>query len=266
MNVVGFASVLAFMGFLRGMDECIDQRNVYLYPNIGSASSLRTVADVVVSGQAARIVAEEDESGIRALYSVYGGHTHGDMAFTVDNKKSARGFILRSVFICTLLTITTAAGMVVADTYDHSSRPLGAGAFWASVGPCHAGSAVRVTCAVTAALYAVHACTYVYAHVHHLTAVILGTVVVFVACMFAIAAMQPSRARQRALVMPPRFIHGSSDEAGGACSICLECPEFGSVCRRLPCGHEFHAECIEKWVAVTARCPNCCADVPSALA
>lgn len=47
------------------------------------------------------------------------------------------------------------------------------------------------------------------------------------------------------------------------CPVCLE--QFkkgrrcspGDVCRRLPCEHFFHNDCIKKWLLVKMACPNC---------
>lgn len=41
----------------------------------------------------------------------------------------------------------------------------------------------------------------------------------------------------------------------GLCSICIDMVEGGG--RVLPCGHAFHRECIEPWLAGRATCPNC---------
>mmetsp|Transcript_57056 Transcript_57056/g.105485 ORF Transcript_57056/g.105485 Transcript_57056/m.105485 type:complete len:392 (-) Transcript_57056:31-1206(-) len=42
------------------------------------------------------------------------------------------------------------------------------------------------------------------------------------------------------------------------CSICLEaCTEGQLVRTLLSCGHQFHGECIEKWLARREWCPNC---------
>jgi len=41
------------------------------------------------------------------------------------------------------------------------------------------------------------------------------------------------------------------------CSICLSGFADGNVMRRLPCGHEFHRHCIDKWLRRNKRCPLC---------
>mmetsp|Transcript_19995 Transcript_19995/g.34387 ORF Transcript_19995/g.34387 Transcript_19995/m.34387 type:complete len:253 (+) Transcript_19995:217-975(+) len=42
-----------------------------------------------------------------------------------------------------------------------------------------------------------------------------------------------------------------------ACPICLDDIHPGNRMKRLPCGHEFHADCITKWVCQTNKCPYC---------
>ncbi|CAE7449135.1 unnamed protein product [Symbiodinium natans] len=41
------------------------------------------------------------------------------------------------------------------------------------------------------------------------------------------------------------------------CSICLSGFVDGTLLRRLPCGHEFHRHCIDKWLRRNKRCPLC---------
>eukprot|EP00434_Breviolum_minutum_P020546 symbB.v1.2.018118.t1/scaffold1432.1/size120878/22 len=47
----------------------------------------------------------------------------------------------------------------------------------------------------------------------------------------------------------------SSDEE--PCSICLSGFGEGVHMRRLPCGHQFHRQCIDKWLRRNKRCPLC---------
>merc|ERR1719421_256814 len=45
------------------------------------------------------------------------------------------------------------------------------------------------------------------------------------------------------------------------CSICQhEMSDFDRI-RALPCGHEFHSECIDNWLAQASNCPLCRARV-----
>ncbi|KAK4266771.1 hypothetical protein QN277_023648 [Acacia crassicarpa] len=41
------------------------------------------------------------------------------------------------------------------------------------------------------------------------------------------------------------------------CCICLCAYEDGAELRELPCGHHFHADCIDKWLIINANCPLC---------
>ncbi|KAB8116512.1 hypothetical protein EE612_057641 [Oryza sativa] len=59
----------------------------------------------------------------------------------------------------------------------------------------------------------------------------------------------------------PKFLHvgvGDDDNAcaGAQCAICLGEFVAGDALRRGPgCGHRFHAECVERWLRVSATCP-----------
>nr|WRJ69781.1 RING finger domain-containing protein [Oceanusvirus sp.] len=54
----------------------------------------------------------------------------------------------------------------------------------------------------------------------------------------------------------PMVDHGLSEE----CAICLSEPE-GGVRKGKACGHEFCAECIEKWLSEHTTCPVCVTDL-----
>merc|ERR1712217_261715 len=41
------------------------------------------------------------------------------------------------------------------------------------------------------------------------------------------------------------------------CTICLDDFHDGDVARRLPCRHDFHSECIKKWLRRSKQCPLC---------
>merc|ERR1740121_2564594 len=41
------------------------------------------------------------------------------------------------------------------------------------------------------------------------------------------------------------------------CSICLSDFDEGNRIRRLPCSHNFHAQCIDQWLKRSTRCPLC---------
>jgi len=44
---------------------------------------------------------------------------------------------------------------------------------------------------------------------------------------------------------------------GEVCSICLSDYEKGNILKTLPCKHNFHAECIDKWLGSNNKCPMC---------
>jgi len=48
------------------------------------------------------------------------------------------------------------------------------------------------------------------------------------------------------------------------CSICLEnsLSEEPTPRRKLKCGHEFHARCINSWIALKSNCPLCREKIP----
>eukprot|EP00928_Gymnodinium_smaydae_P037013 TRINITY_DN25762_c0_g1_i1.p1 TRINITY_DN25762_c0_g1~~TRINITY_DN25762_c0_g1_i1.p1 ORF type:complete len:283 (+),score=32.62 TRINITY_DN25762_c0_g1_i1:56-850(+) len=53
---------------------------------------------------------------------------------------------------------------------------------------------------------------------------------------------------------------------GDECRVCLCALEQGEDVRQLPCGHVYHAPCIERWLSSSkATCPVCGADVSEAL-
>ena len=46
-------------------------------------------------------------------------------------------------------------------------------------------------------------------------------------------------------------------EAGRACSVCINEYAQGNKLRRLPCSHEFHIHCIDRWLSENNTCPIC---------
>mmetsp|Transcript_44683 Transcript_44683/g.104896 ORF Transcript_44683/g.104896 Transcript_44683/m.104896 type:complete len:267 (+) Transcript_44683:190-990(+) len=48
-----------------------------------------------------------------------------------------------------------------------------------------------------------------------------------------------------------------ADSKAGNCSICLEVLAEGHNARILPCLHQFHTECIDRWLTDNATCPVC---------
>ena len=41
------------------------------------------------------------------------------------------------------------------------------------------------------------------------------------------------------------------------CLICMENFSAGNRIKKLQCGHEYDAECIDKWLSAEKRCPVC---------
>jgi hypothetical protein len=51
------------------------------------------------------------------------------------------------------------------------------------------------------------------------------------------------------------------DEDTEECIICATNYKHGDKRRRLPCGHKFHAPCVDKWLARSCVCPLCKVDI-----
>ncbi|CAG8582953.1 4444_t:CDS:2 [Diversispora eburnea] len=60
-------------------------------------------------------------------------------------------------------------------------------------------------------------------------------------------------------ITPEPLILPNPDDA--VCAICLSSYEDGEELRRLWCSHHFHRECVDPWLAMNRRCPNCRKDV-----
>jgi len=41
------------------------------------------------------------------------------------------------------------------------------------------------------------------------------------------------------------------------CSICIAEIQTGEAVRQIPCHHLFHVACLDQWLQINARCPNC---------
>jgi len=53
----------------------------------------------------------------------------------------------------------------------------------------------------------------------------------------------------------------SPSEDKPSCSICMYEYEVDQEVRTLPCEHEFHATCIDRWLRIKRECPLCRADI-----
>ena len=55
---------------------------------------------------------------------------------------------------------------------------------------------------------------------------------------------------------------GDGDETSApTCAVCMCDAEEGDALRRLPCRHEFHQSCVDRWLADHRTCPMCKSDV-----
>lgn len=50
---------------------------------------------------------------------------------------------------------------------------------------------------------------------------------------------------------------GMDSEVGKVCSVCISDYVTGNKLRRLPCMHEFHIHCIDRWLSENCTCPVC---------
>ena len=58
-----------------------------------------------------------------------------------------------------------------------------------------------------------------------------------------------------------RWTRADGKEEEACCSICLSDFENGDEVRTLPCSHQFHAACVDRWLKTNRACPVCKADV-----
>lgn len=61
--------------------------------------------------------------------------------------------------------------------------------------------------------------------------------------------------------------HAESPQTPSTCSICLDDiemlqPETQADVKSLACGHKFHKECIDRWLAGHTTCPVCRQSIP----
>lgn len=51
--------------------------------------------------------------------------------------------------------------------------------------------------------------------------------------------------------------NGVDSELGKVCSVCISDYVVGNKLRQLPCLHEFHIHCIDRWLSENCTCPVC---------
>jgi len=57
-----------------------------------------------------------------------------------------------------------------------------------------------------------------------------------------------------------RFAGGDNDGSQTTCVVCMSDFELRQSLRVLPCGHEFHSKCVDKWLKTNRTCPICRGD------
>jgi hypothetical protein len=79
------------------------------------------------------------------------------------------------------------------------------------------------------------------------------------------SAPRESGAGDDALARMPTRVFSAPDARSSAetptCAVCMCDAEAGDTLRRLPCGHEFHKTCVDRWLAGHRTCPMCKSDV-----
>lgn len=76
------------------------------------------------------------------------------------------------------------------------------------------------------------------------------------------SAPRESGAGDDALARMPTRVFSETDSAETpTCAVCMCDAEAGDTLRRLPCGHEFHKTCVDRWLAGHRTCPMCKSDV-----
>ncbi|XP_028410598.1 E3 ubiquitin-protein ligase RNF38-like [Dendronephthya gigantea] len=58
-----------------------------------------------------------------------------------------------------------------------------------------------------------------------------------------------------------RYSAASKDSSNGSCVVCMMNYSNKEKLRRLPCNHDFHAKCIDRWLKNNRSCPVCRKDV-----
>lgn len=74
---------------------------------------------------------------------------------------------------------------------------------------------------------------------------------------------KPRGATQDLIDLMPLVEYAPELSAGPetSCAVCLSEFEWGDMMRQLPCGHNFHRACIDKWLKRNKVCPLCLQDI-----
>ncbi|XP_013166271.1 PREDICTED: RING finger protein 165-like [Papilio xuthus] len=82
-------------------------------------------------------------------------------------------------------------------------------------------------------------------------------------------ARRSSRGASRAVIERNTYRHAYARPAphhqDEKCTICLSIFEVDSDCRRLPCMHLFHMDCVDQWLSTNKHCPICRVDIETHL-
>uniref|UniRef100_A0A1A9V9E2 RING-type domain-containing protein n=1 Tax=Glossina austeni TaxID=7395 RepID=A0A1A9V9E2_GLOAU len=62
-----------------------------------------------------------------------------------------------------------------------------------------------------------------------------------------------------AIKMLPTYKYSSELDDGNekSCAVCLNDFQLNEVIRKLPCAHDFHVDCVDKWLKLRRTCPMC---------
>ena len=69
--------------------------------------------------------------------------------------------------------------------------------------------------------------------------------------------LKPSQIKK----IPERTWMKASDTQEAQCSICFDNFERFQKYKKIQCGHEYHGNCLDKWLSEQKRCPMCNEDV-----
>ncbi|KAJ7954603.1 E3 ubiquitin-protein ligase CIP8 [Quillaja saponaria] len=55
----------------------------------------------------------------------------------------------------------------------------------------------------------------------------------------------------------------TSDDNNLACAVCKDIMNVGEMAKKLPCGHQYHGDCIVPWLSARNSCPVCRFELPT---